>query len=46
MIIIVTTATQDYTELIIKAIEKEEKYFEHRLYRIHTTIIDNQTFLG
>ena len=24
---------------ILNAIEKEEKYFEHRLYRMHTTTI-------
>ena len=40
-LIIFTAATQDYADPIINAIEKDEKYFEHRLYRIHTTIIDN-----
>lgn len=40
-LIIFTAATQDYADPIINAIEKEEKYFEHRLYRMHTTIIDN-----
>ena len=40
-LIIFTAATQDYADPIINAIEKEEKYFEHRLYRMHTIIIDN-----
>ena len=40
-LIIFTAATQDYADPIIDAIEKEEKFFDHRLYRIHTTIIDN-----
>ena len=40
MVIIFTVATQDDADPIINALEKEEKYFEHRLYRIHTTIID------
>ena len=40
-LIIFTAATQDYADPIINAIEKDEKYFDHRLYRIHTTIIDN-----
>ena len=40
-LIIFTAATQDYADPIINAIEKEEKYFDHRLYRMHTIIIDN-----
>ena len=40
-LIIFTAATEDYANPIIDAIEKDEKYFEHRLYRIHTTIINN-----
>ena len=40
-LIIFTAATEDYANPIINAIEKDEKYFDHRLYRIHTTIIDN-----
>ena len=40
-LIIFTAATQDYADPIINAIEKDEKYFDHRLYRIHTTIVDN-----
>ena len=40
-LIIFTAATQDYADPIIDAIEKEEKYFDYRLYRIHTTIIEN-----
>ena len=40
-LIIFTAATQDYADPIINAIEKDEKFFDHRLYRIHTTIVDN-----
>ncbi len=40
-LIIFTAATQDYADPIINAIEKDEKFFEYRLYRIHTTIIEN-----
>ena len=40
-LIIFTAATQDYADPIINAIEKDEKYFDYRLYRIHTVIIDN-----
>ena len=40
-LIIFTAATEDYANPIINAIEKDEKFFEHRLYRMHTTIIDN-----
>ena len=40
-LIIFTAATQDYADPIINAIEKDEKYFDYRLYRIHTTIIEN-----
>ncbi len=40
-LIIFTAATQDYADPIINAIEKDEKFFDHRLYRMHTTIIDN-----
>ena len=39
-LIIFTAATQDYADPIINAIEKDEKYFDHRLYRIYSTIID------
>jgi Dullard-like phosphatase family protein len=40
-LIIFTAATQDYADPIINAIEKDEKFFDHRLYRMHTTIVDN-----
>ena len=40
-LIIFTAATEDYANPIINAIEKDEKFFEYRLYRMHTTIIDN-----
>jgi len=40
-LIIFTCATQDYANLLIEAIEENKIYFEHRLYRQHTVIIDN-----
>ena len=40
-LIIFTAATQDYADLLIDAIEENKIYFEHRLYRQHTVIIDN-----
>ena len=40
-LIIFTCATQDYANLLIDAIEENKIYFEHRLYRQHTVIIDN-----
>lgn len=40
-LIVFTAATQDYADPIINAIESKKKYFERRLYRMHTVIIDN-----
>ena len=40
-LIIFTTATQEYADLLIDAIEEDKIYFDHRLYREHATIIDN-----
>ena len=40
-LIIFTCSTQDYANLLIEAIEENKIYFEHRLYRQHTIIIDN-----
>ena len=40
-LVLFTSATQDYADPIINAIENGKKYFDYRLYRIHTTIIDN-----
>ena len=40
-LIIFTAATQDYADPIINAIEEKGKFFDYRLYRIHTTIINN-----
>ena len=40
-LIIFTAATQDYADLLIDAVEENKIYFEHRLYRQHTVIIDN-----
>ena len=40
-IIIFTAATQDYADLLIDAIEDNKIYFDYRLYRQHTIIIEN-----
>jgi len=40
-LIIFTAATQEYADLLIDAVEENKIYFEHRLYRQHTVIIDN-----
>lgn len=40
-LIVFTAATQEYADPIIDAIEQNKKYFDFRLYRIHTIIIDN-----
>ena len=40
-LIVFTAATQDYADLLIDAVEENKIYFEHRLYRQHTVIIDN-----
>ncbi len=40
-LIIFTTATQDYADLLIDAVEEDKIYFDHRLYREHAVIIDN-----
>ena len=40
-LIVFTTATQDYADVLIDAIEEDKIYFEHRFYREHSTIIDN-----
>ena len=40
-LIVFTTATQDYADVLIDAVEEDKIYFEHRLYREHATIIDN-----
>ena len=40
-LIIFTAATQEYADLLIDAVEENKIYFEHRLYRQHTIIIDN-----
>ena len=41
-LIIFTGATQEYANLLIDAIEENKIYFEHRLYRQHMIIIDNE----
>jgi CTD small phosphatase-like protein 2 len=40
-IIVFTAATKEYADPIIDAIEKEEKYFDYRLYRNHTNVLEN-----
>ena len=40
-LVVFTAATQEYADPIIDAIEQNNKYFDFRLYRIHTIIIDN-----
>ena len=40
-LIIFTTATQDYADTLIDAIEEDKIYFEHRFYRNHAIIINN-----
>ena len=40
-LVIFTAATQEYADPIINALESNKKYFDYRLYRIHTIIIDN-----
>ena len=41
-LIIFTSATKDYADPLIDAIEKKEKYFDFRLYRHHTIICNNE----
>jgi Dullard-like phosphatase family protein len=40
-LIIFTTATQEYADALIDAVEEDKIYFDHRLYREHAVIIDN-----
>ena len=40
-LIVFTTATQDYADTLIDAIEADKIYFDHRFYRNHTIIINN-----
>ena len=40
-LIIFTTATQDYADVLIDAVEEDKIYFDHRLYREHAIIMDN-----
>ena len=41
-LIIFSGAIQDYANLLIDAIEENKIYFEHRFYREHMIIIDNE----
>ena len=40
-LILFTTGTQEYADLLVDAIEEDKIYFDHRLYREHAIIIDN-----
>jgi len=40
-LVVFTAATQEYADPIINALEANKKYFDYRLYRDHTIIIDN-----
>ena len=40
-LIVFTAATQEYGDLLIDAIEENNLYFEHRFYRQHTVIKEN-----
>ena len=40
-LIVFTTATQDYADVLIDAIEEDKIYFEHRFYRNHAIILNN-----
>ena len=41
-LIIFTGSIDDYANLLIDAIEENKIYFEHRLFREHIIIIDNE----
>ena len=40
-LVVFTAATQEYADPIINALDPYNKYFDYRLYRKHTIIIDN-----
>ena len=40
-LVVFTAATKDYADPIIEAIEKKGQFFEYRLYRMHTIVINN-----
>ena len=40
-LVVFTAATQEYADPIINALETNGKFFDYRLYRMHTIIIDN-----
>ena len=41
-LILFTTSTQEYADLLIDAIEEDKIYFDHRLYREHAIMVDNE----
>ena len=41
-LVVFTAATQDYADPIINAIEQKGTKFDHRLYRDHTIVINNE----
>ena len=40
-LIVFTTATHDYADILIDEVEEDKIYFEHRFYREHAIIINN-----
>ena len=41
-LIIFTSATNEYADPLLAAIEKDKKFFDHKLYRQHTLIYNNE----
>ena len=41
-LIIFTSATNEYADPLLSAIEKDKKYFDYKLYRQHTLIYNNE----
>ena len=41
-LIIFTSATNEYADPLLSAIEKDQKYFDYKLYRQHTIIYNNE----
>ena len=41
-LIIFTSATNEYADPLLSAIEKDKKYFDYKLYRQHTIIYNNE----
>ena len=41
-LIVFTSATNEYADPLLTAIEKDKKYFDYKLYRQHTIIYNNE----